>query len=75
MAETLAELQAQRDEWRELLSKLAKDKASHSTADRSFANWDPRTVQDVIADFDRRISALTSPQSGGVTYLRPRRGR
>ena len=71
----LATLIERRARWSALLNELANGIASHSTGDRSYSKWDPRTVQDVIDKIDAQIAALESPRSGGVTYLRARRAR
>ena len=75
MADTVDELQARRAKLVAKYEKVSTSWASHSTGDRSYANWDPATIRREIEDVDRKLAALQSPESSGRTVLRLGRGR
>lgn len=75
MAETVETLQARRQILVDKYEDVIKGHQSHSTGDRSYANWDPATIRREIESVDRQIAALTASPASGRTIERLRRAR
>ena len=75
MSETLSELQTQYDEYKAVLDRVIKGKASASAGDRSWQNHDPESLQRILDRLKAKMDALERGSSFGTTVMRARRGR